>query len=53
MVESALHPFDWETSRCTELQRAALTFKDGHFAFQDHDPGSIVNIRKVEVMPMP
>ena len=30
-----------------------LTFKAGHFAFQHHDPGSIVHIRKVEVMPLP
>lgn len=30
----------------------ALTFKQGHFAFQQHDPGSRVNIRKVEVMPL-
>ncbi len=29
-----------------------LTFKEGHFAFQQHDPGSKVNIRKVEVMPL-
>lgn len=29
-----------------------LTFKDGHFAFQQHDPGSKVSIRKVEVMPL-
>ncbi len=28
------------------------TFKDGYFAFQHHDPGSKVNIRKVEVMPL-
>jgi len=28
------------------------TFKSGHFAFQQHDPGSKVNIRKVEVMPL-
>jgi len=31
----------------------ALTFKEGHFAFQQHDPGSKVSIRKVEVMPLP
>ncbi len=31
----------------------AKTFKEGHFAFQHHDPGSIVNIRKVEVQPLP
>lgn len=29
------------------------TFKEGHFAFQHHDPGSIVHIRKVEVQPLP
>lgn len=29
-----------------------LTFGEGHFAFQQHDPGSKVNIRKVEVMPL-
>ncbi|MCC9601314.1 DUF1080 domain-containing protein [Stieleria sp. JC731] len=28
------------------------TFKQGHFAFQQHDPGSVVDIRKVEVMPL-
>ncbi len=28
------------------------TFKSGHFAFQQHDPGSRVSIRKVEVMPL-
>ncbi len=27
-------------------------FKDGHFAFQQHDPGSKVSIRKVEVLPL-
>lgn len=30
----------------------ALTHKQGHFAFQQHDPGSKVNIRKVQVMPL-
>ena len=30
----------------------AQTFAEGHFAFQQHDPGSIVNIRKVEVLPL-
>lgn len=30
----------------------ALTFKTGHFAFQQHDPKSKVCIRKVEVMPV-
>lgn len=28
------------------------TYKSGHFAFQQHDPGSKVSIRKVEVMPL-
>lgn len=28
-------------------------FTEGHFAFQQHDPGSKVCIRKVEVMPLP
>jgi hypothetical protein len=30
-----------------------LTFKEGYFAFQQHDPGSKVSIRKVEVMELP
>lgn len=30
----------------------APAFKEGHFAFQQHDPGSKVNIRKVEVLPL-
>jgi hypothetical protein len=30
----------------------AQTFKEGHFAFQQHDPGSKVSIRNVEVMPL-
>lgn len=30
----------------------AQTFKEGHFAFQQHDPGSRVQIRKVEVQPL-
>jgi len=30
----------------------APAFKDGHFAFQQHDPGSTVSIRKVEVQPL-
>jgi hypothetical protein len=28
-------------------------WKEGHFAFQQHDPGSKVTIRKVEVMELP
>jgi hypothetical protein len=28
-------------------------WKEGHFAFQQHDPGSRVTIRKVEVMELP
>jgi len=31
----------------------AKTFKEGYFAFQQHDPGSKVLIRKVEVMALP
>jgi hypothetical protein len=27
-------------------------FTEGHFAFQQHDPGSRVSIRKVEVLPL-
>jgi hypothetical protein len=30
----------------------AKTYKDGHFAFQQHDPGSRVDIRKVDVLPL-
>jgi hypothetical protein len=30
----------------------AKTFGEGHFAFQQHDPGSRVEIRKVEVLPL-
>lgn len=29
------------------------THKSGHFAFQGHDPGSTVKIRKIEVMELP
>ena len=29
------------------------TWKEGHFAFQQHDPGSKVEIRKIEVMQLP
>jgi len=29
------------------------TFKEGHFAFQQHDPGSRVSIRKIQVMELP
>ena len=28
-------------------------FQSGHFAFQQHDPGSVVSIRKVEVKELP
>ena len=31
----------------------AKTFKEGYFGFQQHDPGSRVSIRKVEVMELP
>jgi hypothetical protein len=29
------------------------TFKKGHFAIQQHDPGSVVKVRKVEVKELP
>ncbi|MDA0285464.1 MAG: DUF1080 domain-containing protein [Planctomycetota bacterium] len=35
-----------------EYMDFALTYPAGHFAFQHHDPESIVHIRKVEVLPM-
>lgn len=35
-----------------EYMDFALTYKEGHFAFQQHDPGSKVSIRKVEVAPL-
>ncbi|WP_165245021.1 3-keto-disaccharide hydrolase [Paludisphaera soli] len=31
----------------------ANTFKEGHFAFQQHDPGSRIEIRKIEVVELP
>lgn len=31
----------------------SLAFKEGHFAFQQHDPGSKVCIRRIEVMELP
>jgi 3-keto-disaccharide hydrolase len=30
----------------------SLAFKDGYFAYQQHDPGSHVSIRNVKVMPL-
>jgi hypothetical protein len=36
-----------------ELLDHDQSFKQGHFAFQQHDPGSKVSIRKVEVMELP
>ena len=35
----------------TRSRRAAS--RTGHFAFQQHDPGSKVEIRKIEVMELP
>jgi hypothetical protein len=35
-----------------EYMDFAMTYPAGHFAFQHHDPGSIVHIRKAEVLPM-
>ncbi len=40
-------------SELYEYQDFNQTFKEGYFAFQQHDPGSTVNIRKVEVMELP
>ncbi len=36
-----------------EFNDFARTWTTGHFAFQQHDPGSRVTIRKVEVMELP
>jgi len=35
-----------------EYMDFAKTYGAGHFAFQQHDPGSKVHIRKAEVMPL-
>lgn len=35
-----------------EYMDFAKTYGEGHFAFQQHDPGSKVSIRRVEVMPL-
>lgn len=35
-----------------EYMDFAKTYKTGHFAFQQHDPGSVVSIRKVQVLPL-
>ncbi|MCP4171394.1 MAG: DUF1080 domain-containing protein [Fuerstiella sp.] len=35
-----------------EYMDFALTYKQGYFAFQQHDPGSRVSIRKVQVLPL-
>jgi hypothetical protein len=39
--------------RLFEFNDFDQTFKSGHFAFQQHDPGSKVSIRKIEVMELP
>jgi hypothetical protein len=36
-----------------ELIEQTNAFQEGYFAFQQHDPGSTVQIRKVEVMGLP
>lgn len=36
-----------------EYMDFAKTYGPGHFAFQQHDPGSKVHIRKVQVQPLP
>jgi hypothetical protein len=38
--------------RLFEFNDFDQTFKEGHFAFQQHDPGSKVHIRKIEVMEL-
>lgn len=35
-----------------EYMDFAKTYKPGHFAFQQHDPKSVVEIRKAEVLPL-
>jgi len=35
-----------------EYMDFAKTYPAGHFAFQQHDPGSRVSIRKIEVLPL-
>ncbi|MEC7408114.1 MAG: DUF1080 domain-containing protein [Planctomycetota bacterium] len=35
-----------------EYMDFAKTYPAGHFAFQQHDPGSIVQIRDIQVMPL-
>jgi hypothetical protein len=37
----------------TNYEGKKHSFKEGHFAFQQHDPGSQVWIRKIEVMELP
>jgi hypothetical protein len=29
------------------------TYTEGHFALQQHDPGTVVQFRKIEVMELP
>jgi hypothetical protein len=36
-----------------EFQDFAPAWKEGHFGFQQHDPGSVVKIRKIEVKELP
>ncbi len=39
--------------RLFEFNDFDQTFKSGHFAFQQHDPGSKISIRKIEVQELP
>ena len=42
------------TASCsTSSSTTTKTWNEGHFAFQQHDPGSKVEIRKIEVMELP
>ena len=47
-----VHPYTLNGEEFYEYLDFSKAFSEGHFAFQQHDPGSVVNIRKVEVMPL-
>lgn len=42
-----------KTTVDTKLPAEKASFKEGHFAIQQHDPGSTVKIRKIEVIELP
>lgn len=37
----------------TKIENEKQLFKKGHFAIQQHDPGSVVKIKSIEVMELP